>query len=511
MPFFVEGVNSPIPDKYANKFGVELPGRKHDATGTPVGPYLHNEGGTLNIPQTADGVFSAITLPLPGALSAIPFMQRDPSQPDVPEGWGGREAEFSSLITGITEGAVEDFGNQPTAECDDYPVGGLMKVCTILNTRGRYGVSTREVNLEKAGRLRDRLDPTALTLLNMGGPLQELFGVPKDTPSGGAVLANELANRVWESMVSFSRMLGERVWIGSPANNSGERRDMIGLDIHINENNKYDAFQQALCTSANSVVLDFNYNLVEGGALDIVEYIEEAEWQAVEWNGRRMGLWPISGIIFMRPEMWRSVARVWPIRQYWASFNEISQFTNARVMINATDAQTQRQAIRDSHLLPINGRNYLVIEDDTMPQDTPNQTASLQPGQYASDIVFVPMTVMGSVPTTFFNFFKQDNGNAETIAQIAGGFTTFTSDGGVFRWYVNFDKGCLKLSWKFEPQLKCLTPMVGWRITNVAVQPLLHQRSADPNSPYHLNGGVLTSPAGAQYYSSWNPSSPGNI
>jgi len=167
--------------------------------------------------------------------------------------------------------------------------------------------------------------------------------------------------------------------------------------------------------------------------------------------------------------------------------------------------------MRDSKIIPLNGRNYLVVLDDTMPQDTPNQTTQLLPGQYASDIVFVPMTVMGSLPVTFINYFNQSAGQQEDIARMAGGFTTFTSDNGLFRWYINFDKGCLKLNFKWEPRLKCKTPMVGWRLTNVAVQPLLHQRSFDPNSPYHLNGGVTTSPAGGQYYSSWNPTTPGNI
>lgn len=500
--YFVEGINSPLPAKVAQKMGVQLTeaDSKHAASGTPIGPYSHNEGGTFNIPETNDGIFSTVQLPMPGALNTIPVMQSDPMAPAIPDGYGGREAEFDSLLTGVTEGALDDFGNQPTAECVDYPVGGLMKVCTILNTAGNWGGSTREVNLEKAGRLRDRLDPTALRLLN-SPRLQEIFGVPDNTPSGAAAVTNEMSRRIWEAMVSFVRMTGERMWIGTPANNSGQRRDIIGLDIHINENNKRDAFQQALCTAANSVVLDFGYDLVEGTGRNIVEYMEEAEWQAVEWNGMQYGLNPISGLIYMRPEVWRRIVEVWPVQKYWQAFNEIAQFTNGRVTVNATDTQAARQSMRDSKIIPLNGRNYLVVLDDTMPQDTPNQTTQLLPGQYASDIVFVPMTVMGSLPVTFINYFNQSAGQQEDIARMAGGFTTFTSDNGLFRWYINFDKGCLKLNFKWEPRLKCKTPMVGWRLTNVAVQPLLHQRSFDPNSPYHLNGGVTTSPAGGQYYS----------
>lgn len=508
------GLNSPVPERYAKTFGIEVEksGRKHTASGTPIGPYLHGAGGTFNIPQSSDGIFSSVILPMPGALETIPVLARDPMQPEIPSEWGGREAEFDTLLSGVTEGALDDFGNQPTSECAEYPVGGLMKVCTILNTMGQWGGQTREVNLEKAGQLKDVLDPTSQQLLNMGGPLAELFAVPSGTPTGGAVIVNELSSRLWESMVSFVRMTGERVWIGTPANNSGERRDIIGLDIHINENNKFDAFQQAQCVSANSVVLDFDYDVVgDAGTKDIVEFIEEAEFQAVEWNGRRLGLWPISGLIYMRPETWRRVAQVWPIRQYWQAFNEIQNFTNARVMVNATDAQAQRREIMESHVLPINGRNYLVVEDDTMPYETPNQTARLQPGEYASDIVFVPFTVMGALPVTFFNYFRQNNGNSETIAKLVGGNMTFTSDNGLFRWYIKFNNGCMELAWKWRPRLKCKTPMVGWRVTNVAVRPLLRQRDWDPQSPYHADGGVITSPTIEQFYSSWNPTTPGNL
>lgn len=509
----VEGLNSPVPPFLREK----ILGTKNDPTATAgQGPYLHGANGLFNIPETGDGIMSAFMLPIPGALATIPVLERDPIQPDLPPEFGGRDAEFQTIISGVTEGALDNFDNQPTAECDDYPVGGLLKVGTFVNTRARYGGAIRPIEIERAGQALDRLDPMALRLLNLP-TFARYFSVPAGVPSGAAILANELAARLYESFVSFLRMVAPRVWIGSPANNNGQRRDMVGLEIHINEDNKIDINSMAVVKAANSVVMDFNYSNVEGNesnpanVKDIVEWLEEAEYQAVEWNGRKMNLWPVSGYIYMRPELWRKIAQVWPIRQYWAAFRQISEFTNGRVVVDATNTVEQRRQMYEGQMIPLNGRLYIVILDDTMPEENVQTSGQLLPGEYASDICFVPMTVLGSMPTTFFTHFRHDNKNSEAIASLAGPYTTFTTDNGKFRWMVNFRNGCLELSFKMNPQLKCLAPMVGFRITNVKYSPLLKSRSYDPASPYFLNGGVTQQNRDPDYYSSWSPTTPGNI
>lgn len=501
---FVDGINSPVSDKqYAR-----LTGEKNDPPGNPVGPYLHGSGGLFNIPQTADGMLQTIQVPLKGALGTIPNLMRDPIQPDLPSEYGGRDSEFQTIITGVTEGALSDFGNQPTTVCNDFPVGGLMKVCTQINTRARFGFGVREVEIGRAGRLKDRIDPTALRLLNNVPAFNNLFSVPSNTPSGAAVIVNEFASRLYESMVDYVRLIAPRVWTGSPANNSGERRDWVGLDIHINAGNKIDAFSSAVCTAADSVVLDFGLDDVEGSGRDIVEYLEEAEYQAVEWNGSIYGLDPISGWIFMRPEVWRKVSEVWPIRQFQEALNQMAIFTSGRVNVDGMSALRQRQEFRSSMMLPLNGRNYLVVLDDSMPQEDVTNNGGLLAGEYASDIVFVPATVLGGMPVTYFTNFNHGNDNAQTIETLAGN-STFTTDAGLFRWFVDFTKGCLRVNGKMNPQLKSLATMVAWRVNNVKVVPLMHTRSYKPTSPYHHDGGVTTSPTDETFYSSWNPTTPG--
>jgi hypothetical protein len=82
---------------------------------------------------------------------------------------------------------------------------------------------------------------------------QGLFAVPSGVPSLGNAVNNELASRIFESNLSFQRMFAGRVFIGSPANNNGEAKDITGLDIHINSGNKRDATNGNLIAAANSM------------------------------------------------------------------------------------------------------------------------------------------------------------------------------------------------------------------------------------------------------------------
>jgi hypothetical protein len=165
--------------------------------------------------------------------------------------------------------------------------------------------------------------------------------------------------------------------------------------------------------------------------------------------------------------------------------------------------------MRESHLIPVNGRFLMVVEDDTIQEDNVTTNAALAAGQYASDIYGIPLTVLGGYPVTFWEYFNHANAQELAVQQIVNGLT-FTTDGGMFRWFVDFARGCLKLNAKFTPRLRMRTPQIAWRITNVAYQPLQHFRSWDPASTYFADGGV-TEGGNPQYYSSWNPTTPATL
>lgn len=470
---------------------------KNDPPLAPIGPYSHGPNGLFNRRDRENPVFSAMMAPMMGVADAIPvfnggrFLNNE---------FGGTDAAFDSLITGMTAGDLDDFANQPTVPCEDGPTGGLMKFCTIVNTYGNYKMSTRELEIDRAGRVADMVDAFSVQVANQFP--QGLFAIPSETPSMQNAVNNELAMRIWEMVQSFQRMFAPRVFSGSPANNNGEAKDIVGLDIHINAGNKIDASQQTVCTAANSDVKDFGSVVVNAVGANIMRYIEMADAYSM-FKARRQGLGAPSYIVGMRPELWQEITEVIPIQKFLRVLASINSITNGRAIVDAERVFQDRNAIRESHMIPVNGRFLRVVEDDTIAETSLGNIAGVP--TYRSTIYGVPLTAAG-VPVTFWEFFNHANMQEQAIQQRAAGLT-WTTDGGQFRWFSDFSKGCLKLNAKFTPRLRMRTPQIAWRINNVAYQPLQHFDSWDPNSVYHTDGGV-TQGENQKYYSAWSPSTP---
>jgi len=377
----------------------------------------------------------------------------------------------------------------------------LMKFCSLANTLGNYKMSTREVDIFRAGRVSDMTD--AMTVQIANEMPQGVFGTPTPTPSLQNAVSNELAARIWEMILGFQRMFYPRTFIGSPANNVGTAMDIVGLDIHINKGNKIDSTSQASCTAADSDVKSFGNNLV-GSATNIMRYLEMTD-AFVMYKARRQGLGTPEYIIAMRPELWQEITEIVPVQKYQKVIAAVNLVTNGRATLTAEGALNERNIMRDSLLIPLNGRMVRVVVDDTIAETSLGNISGIP--TYASTIYGIPLTVMGGFPVTFWEYFNHDNDQAAMIEAAARGLT-WTTDGGLFRWTSEFAKGCLKLNATMTPRLRMRTPQIAWRIDNVAYQPLQHFSSWDPNSAYFVDGGPTTGGAN-KYYSAWAPSTPG--
>lgn len=476
-------------------------GQKNDPPFAPIGPYLHGPNGLFNRRDRENPVFSAMMTPMMGVADAIPVFNGGRF---LDNNFGGTDAAFDSLITGMTEGALDDFANQPTVPCEDGPSGGLMKFCTLVNTYGNYKMSTRELEMDRAGRVADLVDAMAVQVANQFP--KGIFALPSETPTMQNAVNNELAMRVWEMVMSFQRMFAPRVFIGSPANNNGESKDIVGLDIHINSGNKIDATFQTVCTAANSDVKNFGNVVVSAVAANIMSYIEMADL-FVTHKARRQGLGTPEYIIAMRPELWFEVSQVIPIQKYLQVLGAINSITNARATVSMNDVYDERNLIRSSMQIPVNGRMIRVVLDDTIVETNLGNLGGVP--TYSSTVYGIPLTVLNGVPVTFWEYFNHANLQEQIIQARAAGLT-WTTDGGQFRWFSDFSKGCLKLNAKFSPRLRMRTPQVAWRINNVAYAPLQHLDTWNPDSVYHTDGGV-TQGQTQRYYSSWSPSTPGDL
>lgn len=474
---------------------------KNDPPLSPVQPYLHGPNGLFNRRDRENPVFSAIMTPLMGVADALPVFN---GARNLDGRFGGTDAAFDSLITGVTAGNLDTFSNQPTQPCQDGPVAGLLKFCSMVNTFGNYKMATREVEITRAGRVADMTDAFSVQVANQFPP--GLFATPTGIPSLQNAVNNELASRVWEMGIGFQRMFAPRVFTGSPANNNGTAEDIVGLDIHINSGNKLDTSSQSICTAANSDVKDFGSAVVNGTAIasNLMRYIEMCDAFSV-FRARRQGLGTPEYIIAMRPELWFELTQVIPIQKYLQVIAQVNLVTNARANIDMESLYADRNAMRENHLIPVNGRMIRVVEDDTIAETNLGIFAGVN--RYSSTVYGIPLTVMGGYPVTFWEYFNHANAQAAAIQQVAGQLT-WTTDGGMFRWFADFARGCLKLNAVFTPRLRMRTPQVAWRINKVAYEPMQHFTSWDPNSAYFVDGGV-TQGQNQKYYSSWDPTTPG--
>lgn len=471
--------------------------QKNDPPLAPIGPYLHGTGGLFNRRDRENPVFSALMGPNAGVADALPVFN---GARNLDNQFGGTDWAFESLITGQTAGNLDTFANQPTTPCADGPVAGLLKFCSLANTLGNYKMSTREVDIFRAGRASDVTDAFTVQVANQMP--SSIFGTPTGTPSLQNAVANELASRIWEMVLGFQRMFYPRVFTGSPANNVGTAMDIVGLDIHINSGNKVDSLSGSSCTAANSDVKNFGSQLITG-ATNIMRYLEMADAFCM-YKARRQGLGDPVYMIAMRPELWQEITKIIPVAALLETIASINNLTNGRANVDGQEMLRMRDELRSSMMLPLNGRLVRVVVDDTIAETSLGNIAGVP--TYSSTIYGIPLTVMGGYPVTFWEYFNHDNEQARAI-QLAANGLTWTTDGGLFRWTSEFAKGCLKLNATMTPRLRMRTPQIAWRVDAVAYQPLQHFTSYDPSSSYFVNGGQTTGGAN-KYYSEWSTSTP---
>jgi hypothetical protein len=472
-------------------------GQKHDTTTAPSGPYGHGVGGLFSMPGQDARIFSAMLQPVNTILNDLPVLTADP----IPgAGYGGYQQEFFTTVTGVTASQQTD-ANQPTAECSPFPEGGLLKVCTLVSPYGRYGASLPTLNLETLGMLANPADPTYLQLMNMAQP-----DAGPSLPGGmQGILYNEFTKRAFTAVHGYAQYVSRKIWNGDPALSAASNRwrDVLGLNTQINAGNKRDAISNTLCTAMDSDVKDFGYQQITGTVNDIVRYMDMM-FAYLNWNASQAGMGNVRWKIYMRPQLFDEIAKIWPIRYYQEAMLQVNNFTNARFNFGSEVADL-RDRMRAEAFIPLRGMRVEVGLDEGIAERNSTTNAQLTPGQFASDIYFVPLTVLGGVPVTYLEPFNQANAITEAVIREGRVLNTFTSDGGQYRWYTRQTDNCV--SWSFVSQFRIVvrTPQLAGRITNVAYAPLQHFRSAyNDEVSYFSNGGRTNNPVTPSYYSEWS-------
>jgi len=419
-----------------------------------------------------------------------------------PRGISGLLPAFGTEVTNPVYAFITGFESDGEAEvngvCDDAP-GGVIEVAHQTAQFGRVARGSQEMEVNE---LMQVLNGKLTTNLRVQGSMlgqghQLLTGEANDGP---AFIQSVLQTQMVIVGVLFQRWLARQVFTGNPANNSlgGGYKEFPGLDMLISTG-KIDAFSGTAAPALDSDVKDFAYNPVDGASPDILQYISMMHYYLMH-VGERTGLAPVDHVLIMRPQLFFELTAVWPCK-YLTNRCANAAGTNVVVLNDETNT-SYRDQMRNGSFLWVNGVKLPVITDDGIYEDNAATTDQLNPGQFASDIYFLPVRAR-SMPVAYWEYLDYTRAMSETAAMQ--GRQWWATDGGRYLWTMQQLNYCFKLQGKIEPRLVLRTPHLAGRITNVRYSPLQHLRSWDEDSPYFKKGGDESYSTPPDYYSEWNP------
>lgn len=477
-----------MPPSVLDQLLAELQQRqKHDTpTGTPSTPYYHGPGGLFGVAGIERDVFSTRLQPR-GLASQLPAAGTNMMSP------------LFAYITGFQDVS----GSNPTGVCDDPQIAGSAKNCLQTAQFGRYSFMTRELELNRVGQQVDRGEFLDLRIVN--DPLfQAMGGVVDPSVPGNTNLNREVLMRFVELGVTFQNKMIRQVYSGNPANNtSGDGyREFPGLDILIGTN-KVDALTGQDCPSLDSLIHNFNFGRVDSNANTIINVLAYY-MRNLRSKAEKQGMNPVQWALVMREGLFYELTAIWPCSYltYRCTFRTTDG--TLKEVVDARDAVEFRDAMRQGQYLLIDGMQYPVILDDGIDEDTNTESASVTSGCFASDIYVVPLTVMGGIAVTHWQYLDYQQGAMVGAAdgRLAGSY--FWTDGGRFLWHAKPPLNwCVQWLAKLEPRLILRTPWLAARIQNVMYCPLIHEAESLPTDPYFVDGGVTSRTARA-LYSDWN-------
>jgi len=465
---------------------------------------LNNKEVGTKIKAAVQSVHTGQLLTHPGGMFTTVGMETDVLSTHVtPRGIGRTLPVFTSFVTdpryGVFTGWSAEVGSRPSGVCSDGP-SSHAKAATLTAAFGRV---QHDTNTIETSAILDQVRGVNTNLQLIG---QVFGGDSPFNPTTGNV--NQALNMVvlHEMIgvgVQFERDFAALTWQGTPANNNagGGHKEFPGLDSQI-ATGQVDAESNAAVPALDSTIIDYNFAAVDGTTKDIVSdmlYTENYLFHLAE----RTGMAPVTWKLVMRPELWYEISAIWPCRYNTNRCTNIAG-TNP-VVINDNYNVIQRDNMRRSMTLEMNGRTYQVETDDGIYEYNNANSASVAAGSFASAIYFVPTMVRSNFPVLYWEAKDYRNINAE-ISVLGQGARNleFWTDGGRFMWAVDQSGGwCFKLKAKTEPRLILRTPHLAAKIQKVKYTPAKHTASYDPASPYYLAGGVSLKGVSAPGYAVW--------
>ena len=441
---------------------------KSNAATSNTSQMLHGSGGLWGLMGADSAVVSTHVKPR-GIGTVLPAFESNSETPKF------------GFLTGISD----DIGSEPTAVCADAPTG-YMKGGFLTAQFGRVFRDTETIDIGETLRMINRGETMDLQLF--GAILSDAAGVlfPQMDASGVLDLATKAQMVVAATLME--RVLARMIWNGSPAANiEPAYREFPGFDAQIVTGHT-DVDSGTAMPSADSTILDANYGNLDAG-LDIVGLMQEAEYHVDILAEDTVG--GVDGWIVMRPQVWKHLTEIWPCQYNTNACNTGMQGSESRLVIDGRENITERDNMRRSLVIQINGKDYPVVLDSGITESTnADDAANHDPGEYSSSIYFIPRMIAGNLPVTYWQYL--DFRAAAAQIALLNNQATFWTDNGRFLWSYDSVHSCFKLKMRTEPRIVLRTPQLAWRIDNVLIAPALHNREFHPDHAHWVDGGIST-------------------
>lgn len=432
---------------------------------------LHGPGGMFNTPGLDNAIISTHIKPrgLGSLLPAFPSFDTNPR---------------FGFLTGISD----DIGTEPVNVCDDAPTGYMMGG-TLTARFGRLIRSTETMDYGSLLLKLNRGDFTDLqlygSLLNTDASAGTLF--PGNLGDGSEAMDTITQAQMVMVGARMERKLAKMLWNGSvSAGNGGGYIEFPGLLEQITTGH-VDVETNTALPSADSLVIDANYGLI--GTYDIVGAVSAAEYYV--FNLAQDTVDTAEWVFVMRSQMWHEITEVWPC-QYntGACADALADKSSNTVVIDGRENIAERDRMREQMRWTVNGRTYSVVVDDGLYQETnADNPGNVPSGHLASTIAFVPLSIGGNLPTTYWQYVDFKAATTD-LAQLQGN-ERFWTDGGRFLWgYEDAGAWCYKLKSRVEPRIILRTPHLAFRIDNVRIAPTHILRDFDPDTSAWVGNGV---------------------
>jgi len=419
--------------------------QKADGTGTAIGWY--QAGGLFGTCEGSPVLVNALVAPrgIEGALTWI--------------GTAEEKKFVDSLVGTVTSGS-----NQSTAcgDCKTIETNGA----TLFYPLGRFCAQTPEEQFDRLG-LREQENV----------PIKTLFGNITD-PAGGILVpqGGVITDRFYIDirMVGYlaRSLLGDMIWQGDTANNSGPYMEFNGLETIVNTG-KVDVLKGITAPQLNSFLLpnagnawtsDGTYGVRARFARVVMQLEQRASGAGLDWTTAEM-------VIVMSPNQWETIARVYACDGIDLCSPALTGSNgNIRVTTSATEQRNRYEEILRRHALPILGNWYPVIVDNMLPE-TDNGD-----GTWSSDVYFLTLRIQGQeVLWGEYQDFNRTFGRA--AGELASMFGAQNSDiaitdGGRYALLKSQVRGCFDVQMILKPRLVSSATFLQARITDAVASPV---------------------------------------